>query len=259
VSGAQVKRNVRHNPLARPEYCGDSTEGDAVTTLVLVAAGALLLLAAFKAPMGRAFRVLLGVIAALILVAGVSTLLPGNSPTSDQPAASASAGSDTSDSSGAAAKAAAAANYTQAPLTVESVTAALISAGIKSDSVVVKGGAVTVSRDAGTVWDENDMVHRTGRDALDAFAILFTNPGLSEATYVSTTSFTDQYGKSSTEAAVKLTYSKATAQKIDWKGLGERALGEWQAPYSIATYYYIHPGVWKKLTDRIPVEGGTGL
>jgi hypothetical protein len=81
---------------------------------------------------------------------------------------------------------------------------------------------------------------------------------VTDVTFTSIGEFTDPYGKKSNDVAVKLTYSRETASKIDWKGLEERSASDWKAPYRVATSYYINPAVWKNLTDKIPIEGGTG-
>ncbi len=148
-------------------------------------------------------------------------------------------------------------DFATSELTPDSVKAVAEKSGVDKASVTVKDGVVLVTEEP-TAWDENDMVKSSGRTAVDLFEAVFANAAVKRVTYRTTSDFTDQYGKSSKETAVEITYSRATAGKVDWEGLKNRAWSDWKAPYNIADTYAIHPAVWKNLNkERIPLVGGT--
>lgn len=149
-------------------------------------------------------------------------------------------------------------DYASDPLTVESVNVALSAAAVEADSVTVEGGVVTVTC-AANAWDETDLVVTAAADALTVFKAVFANPAVTQATYVATTAFSDKYGQTSVQPGATITFSRATADKIDWPGLESRVFSNWQNGYKVATSYSIHPDIWKNLINPIPTEGGTGL
>lgn len=110
--------------------------------------------------------------------------------------------------------------------------------GKKSVSVYYKSGAV---------WDETDMVKRSGGTAILISNILFQNPRVEQVAVFAQTDMTDQYGNKKTETGIKNVLKRDTADKIDWKGLADRHISDPGNIYRLAENYYIHPGILKNV------------
>ncbi|MDI3341832.1 MAG: hypothetical protein QJR03_15000 [Sphaerobacter sp.] len=109
-------------------------------------------------------------------------------------------------------------------------------------------------------WDETDFVKRSAASAEVVFQRLFENPAVARVTVWSETQFKDPYGKTSTDTGTRLSMDRDTASKVDWNGLATLELEDWHHIYDIATQYYIHPAIYKNLSDPgdLSVSGGTG-
>jgi len=59
--------------------------------------------------------------------------------------------------------------------------------------------------------------------------------------------FTDAYGKSKTNTAIRISLEKSEADKVDWAGLKTRALMNYQDLFNVATLEYRHPAITKEL------------
>lgn len=96
-------------------------------------------------------------------------------------------------------------------------------------------------------WDETTFVRNVGGTEIVAGSMLFSNPKVEEVTCYAQTEMQDQYGKSSVQSVIKITLKKATAGKIDWKGLADRHITDPGNIYRIADHRYIHPGILKEV------------
>ncbi|WP_067923717.1 hypothetical protein [Alicyclobacillus shizuokensis] len=120
---------------------------------------------------------------------------------------------------------------------------------------------VKVKPDA--VWNETDYAQILAQTMTAWSQKLFENPKVTMVRLWGMADFTDQYGKQSTQPAVKIEWSRATAKKIAWDNFRDMVDMDFKKAYQIADYYYFHPGMWKNLKDsdkkELPVEGGTNL
>lgn len=140
--------------------------------------------------------------------------------------------------------------------------------GLKSiTSVELVGGfgpnydqtAIWIHYDLGSVWDETDAVKKSARSATASFEKLFALPNVAQVGIWSDTTFTDQYGKESTNVVTKIVWTKATADKVEWKKFKDMVLVDYKRAFNIAHNYAIHPAVYKELKDKegLARSGGT--
>lgn len=99
----------------------------------------------------------------------------------------------------------------------------------------------------GSVWDENDLVKKAGGTAIFTGNLLYNNPNVEDVAIFAQGEFTDQYGKTSLDTAVKIVLNKSLADQVDWKGLADRHVTDPGNIYRIVDNYSIHPGVFSKL------------
>lgn len=95
----------------------------------------------------------------------------------------------------------------------------------------------------GSVWDETGLVKKAGGTAVFASNILYQNPNVEEVALFAQGEFTDQYGKTNLNTAVKIVINKSLADQVDWKGLADRHATDPGNIYRIVDNYSIHPGV----------------
>jgi len=99
----------------------------------------------------------------------------------------------------------------------------------------------------GSVWDETDLVKRAGGTAIFAGNILYQNPNVEDVALFAQGEFTDSYGNTSLDTAVKIIMNKALADQVDWKGLADRHTTDPGNIYRIVDIYSIHPGVLSRI------------
>lgn len=98
-----------------------------------------------------------------------------------------------------------------------------------------------------SIWDDKSLVKETARTAVEVMEKLFKNPKVGLVSVWVETEFTDQYGKSSVENAVKVGLERATADKIEWENFKDLVLLDYNRLLDIADAKYIHPAVRKNL------------
>lgn len=95
-------------------------------------------------------------------------------------------------------------------------------------------------------WDEEDTVKAAAGSSVEVFRSLFAHPQVVKVATFAQQDFTDQYGKSEIETAVKFMMDRETADKVDWDGIKDRVLSDYKALYPL-TEYKIHPAMSKNL------------
>lgn len=98
-----------------------------------------------------------------------------------------------------------------------------------------------------SAWDETHLVKMAGSTAIFACSILYQNVQIGDVAFFTQGDFTDQYGKSKTDVAVKLVISNDLAGKADWKGLATRHESDPGNIYRISDNYKIHLGIKKNI------------
>ncbi|WP_374711394.1 hypothetical protein [Symbiobacterium terraclitae] len=110
----------------------------------------------------------------------------------------------------------------------------------------------------GSVWDEDHGLRRAADLALDVFEGVFRHPEVVEVVTYAQGEFTDQYGKTTTENAVRITWSRETADQVDWDGFRKLAAGEPERVYNLAESYAFHAGFYRGIENKrgLSVTGG---
>lgn len=99
-------------------------------------------------------------------------------------------------------------------------------------------------------WDETHLVKMAGSTAIFGCSLLYQNAQVGDVAFFTQGDFTDQYGKSKTDVAVKLVITSDLAKKVDWKGLAEMHESDPGNIYRISENYNIHLGVKKNIKSE---------
>ena len=99
----------------------------------------------------------------------------------------------------------------------------------------------------GDFWDEKALVRTAASKAAESMEVLFKNPKVDKIWFWTQTEMTDAKGNSSTDNVVNVSLTKENAQGINWTKFKDMVLLDYNALFSIADSYYIHPGVLKNL------------
>lgn len=98
------------------------------------------------------------------------------------------------------------------------------------------------------VWDDEDAVEKAVHTSIKAMEILFGNDNVAEVVMWEMLEFTDKYGETTVETAVRIMMKKEVADKIvDWGKVDDRAWGDYNTFFDLAELQYIHPAILKNL------------
>lgn len=98
------------------------------------------------------------------------------------------------------------------------------------------------------VWDEKHAMTTAVHTAIAAMKTLFKNDKVREVVMWQQGDFTDQYGKTTTETAIRIVMDKETADKVvDWGTVDERAWGDYNTFFDLAELQYVHPAIGRAL------------
>ena len=113
---------------------------------------------------------------------------------------------------------------------------------------IASDGSVTVTITPTTLQNEEDTFNIAAYDAIIVYKSIFGWYGTATSVKVDLrTDFIDAYGKTTTEDAVWLTASAATAAQFQYDGLIQRTVQNTYIIYDDVDSYYIHPAIWKNL------------
>jgi len=108
----------------------------------------------------------------------------------------------------------------------------------------------TVTLEQSSEWDESSTVKNTFSSLVKIGVEVFKTPEISSLSVIKMGSFTDQYGKKSTEKAVQFTMDKSEFEKFDWKNLSYTNV--YNQMMDNTSVHYIHPALLKNLDpDKI--------
>lgn len=97
-------------------------------------------------------------------------------------------------------------------------------------------------------WDEEYAVKIAVHSSIKAMELLFQNPAISEVVMWEITEFTDQYGATKAETAVRISMNREVAIKVvSWDKVDENASIDYYSFFNLATLQYIHPAILKGL------------
>jgi uncharacterized protein YdeI (BOF family) len=110
------------------------------------------------------------------------------------------------------------------------------------------GKLVVVYYNPESVWDEKDAMEVAVHTAIKTMEALFENPKIARVVIRQQGDFTDKYGKTKTELAIRIAMDKETADKVaDWETVDDRAWGDYNTFLNLADLQYVHPAISKGL------------
>lgn len=99
-----------------------------------------------------------------------------------------------------------------------------------------------------SIWDEKHAIRIAVHTAIKTMETLFENPKVAEVVMRQQGDFTDKYGETTTETAVRIKMDKETANKIaNWEVVDDRAFGDYNTFFDLAELQYVHPAIGKAL------------
>lgn len=99
-----------------------------------------------------------------------------------------------------------------------------------------------------SVWDEPHAMRIAVQTSIKAMEILFQNEAVGEVVMWEQLDFTDKYGSTETETAIRILMTKETADKIaDWEVVADRALTDYNTFFDLAELQYVHPAIAQEL------------
>jgi hypothetical protein len=149
-----------------------------------------------------------------------------------------------------------------APPAADSIHDALAKARDGLVKIKRSGKNVTATYDISgdTYWDDNAIVRELAVDSVDVLTSAFAFPGVKRVNVVFITTMTDEFGNESKEEGVRIEWTRSLWENVqDPEAFKDRLMGDNTLMYQLATWHYVHPGIWKntKLSDQgIGVEGG---
>jgi|GEM_PF-5788192 len=97
-------------------------------------------------------------------------------------------------------------------------------------------------------WDAKHAMTTAIHTAIETMEALFKNPNVEEVVMWQQGDFTDTYGNTNVETAIRITMDKETADKIaSWDTIDERAWADEQTFFDLAELQYVHPALQKDL------------
>jgi len=98
------------------------------------------------------------------------------------------------------------------------------------------------------VWDEAHAMRIAVQASIKAMETLFQNEAVAEVAMWEQLEFTDKYGNTKTETAVRIVMDKTTADQIvDWEVVADRAWSDYNTFFDLAELQYLHPAIAAEL------------
>lgn len=107
--------------------------------------------------------------------------------------------------------------------------------------------AVSIRYKPKSVWDSRDGVNVAARTATEIFERLFANRSVKRVSVFQLGDFTDTYGQTNEEVAVKVMMDRETADKINWEGFKNQVRLDYRALERVASDFNIHPALKSEL------------
>lgn len=98
-----------------------------------------------------------------------------------------------------------------------------------------------------SVWDEKDTVQMTANTAVEVSERLFKHPKVGMVRVTTLGNFTDQYGNSKSENAVRIGLQRATAEKLNYDTFKDMVLLDYNKLLDIADELWMHAALRKEL------------
>lgn len=99
-----------------------------------------------------------------------------------------------------------------------------------------------------SVWDEAAAMRIAVHTSIKAMETLFQNEAVAEVVMWEQLEFTDQYGSTEIETAIRIVMDKATADQVaDWEVVDDRAWADHTTFFDLAELQYVHPAIAAEL------------
>ena len=99
-------------------------------------------------------------------------------------------------------------------------------------------------------WDAEDFAEISVHTSIKSMEALFQNRKVSEVVMWGIAEFSDKYGATKNETAIRLLMTRTTAdQVVNWKAVDDRAWSDYTTFFDLAEMQYIHPAMAKDLQD----------
>lgn len=115
------------------------------------------------------------------------------------------------------------------------------------DVKIPENGWIIVSVKADDFWDNSSLLNTVGDDHAAYCKKLFENPGVKEVSTVVFSTMIDKYGKETSEECVRVHWTRATHEKINYNKFASMYRGI--QSFIVADIYNIHPGMFKDLDE----------
>lgn len=119
---------------------------------------------------------------------------------------------------------------------------------VDDDSISTNNGKnVRIRYYCDNIWDTKHFMSKATMTDLAIIYNLFKNPKLNKLTLESATDFTDKYGNTKTENGLTVTFSRATAEKINYENLEIMVSADSAALLRVSDSYDVHRAVLNEL------------
>ena len=99
-----------------------------------------------------------------------------------------------------------------------------------------------------SIWDAAHAMEIAVHTSITAMEALFQNEAVAEVVMWEQLDFTDKYGNTETETAVRIVMSQATANQIvDWEVVADRAWSDYNTFFDLADLQFVHPAIAREI------------
>lgn len=98
-----------------------------------------------------------------------------------------------------------------------------------------------------SIWNEEEIASQASEKAIKSMKLLFSNPNITHIVFWTLGDFTDSYGNTKEETALRVGLDITTAKKIDWDTFIPMVELDYKKLFEIADEKYVHQAIAKTL------------
>lgn len=98
-----------------------------------------------------------------------------------------------------------------------------------------------------SIWNEEEIVSQASEKAIKSMKLLFSNPNITHIVFWTLSDFTDSYGNTKEETALRVGLDITTAKKINWDTFIPMVEIDYKKLFEIADEKYVHQAIAKTL------------
>lgn len=98
-----------------------------------------------------------------------------------------------------------------------------------------------------SIWDEKEIVAQASEKAIKSMKLLFSNPNITHIVFWTLSDFTDSYGNTKEETALRVGLDITTAKKINWDTFIPMVEVDYKKLFEVADEKYVHQSIAKTL------------